>query len=48
MKLLKKLLALLPILLLAGVFVFSADNQEEVKQEAAPAMYYVDPGGGGL
>lgn len=47
----KKLLALLPILLVAGAFVFSADQvKEEPKQEASkPAIQLmVDPGGGGL
>lgn len=51
MNLLKKILAILPILALAGAFTFSADKQiEEPKQEAASTEHimYVDvPGGGG-
>ncbi|PRT14060.1 complement C1q protein [Bacillus toyonensis] len=48
----KKILALLPILLMAGMFTFSADKQkEEPKQDAqktAVQRMMVDPGGGGL
>ncbi|HDR4726913.1 TPA: hypothetical protein QCR01_004800 [Bacillus cereus] len=48
----KKILAILPILALAGVFTFAADKQaEEPKQEAAVSdqviMYSEVPGGGG-
>ncbi|HDR3313512.1 MULTISPECIES: complement C1q protein [Bacillus] len=48
----KKILALLPILLMAGMFTFSADKQkEEPKQDAQKTTVQrmmVDPGGGGL
>lgn len=48
----KKILALLPILLLAGVFTFSADNQKEesTNQISKPEVQrmMVDPGGGGI
>ncbi|TNP00013.1 complement C1q protein [Bacillus cereus] len=48
----KKILALLPILLMAGMFTFSADKQkEEPKQDAKKTTVQrmmVDPGGGGL
>ncbi len=52
MNLLKKILMLLPILAIAGVFAFSADKKvEEPKQEAASyenvIMYANEPGGGG-
>ncbi|SCN40221.1 Uncharacterized protein BC88300_03155 [Bacillus cytotoxicus] len=44
----KKFLALLPILLMVGMFTFTADSQEESNQEtpqsAVPKMM-VDPGG---
>jgi len=50
--LLKKILMLLPILAIAGVFAISADKKvEEPKQEAAGyenvIMYSNEPGGGG-
>ncbi|MEK4697865.1 hypothetical protein MKX31_28455 [Bacillus sp. FSL M8-0063] len=49
----KKILMLLPILAIAGVFAFSADKKvEEPKQEAASyeniILYANEPGGGGL
>ncbi|MCA1002798.1 complement C1q protein [Bacillus thuringiensis] len=48
----KKILAILPILLMAGMFTFSADKQkEEPKQDAQKTTVQrmmVDPGGGGL
>ncbi|PFS65520.1 complement C1q protein [Bacillus thuringiensis] len=48
----KKILTLLPIVLMAGMFTFSADKQkEELKQDAqktAVQRMMVDPGGGGL
>ncbi|HDR4868821.1 TPA: complement C1q protein [Bacillus cereus] len=48
----KKILALLPILLMAGMFTFSADKQkEEPKKDAQKTTVQrmmVDPGGGGL
>ncbi|OOR30277.1 complement C1q protein [Bacillus cereus] len=47
----KKLLALLPILLMAGMFTFTADNQnEESKQDVSKPVVQMmsDPGGGGL
>lgn len=52
MNLLKKILMLLPILAIAGVFTFSTDKKvEEPKQEAANyenvIMYSNEPGGGG-
>lgn len=52
MKYLKKIIALLPILLLAGLFTFSADNQknESKAQDTKPEVQrmMVDPGGGGI
>jgi len=45
---LKKFLALLPILLMAGMFTFTADNQEESNQDAPKPVVQrmmVDPGG---
>lgn len=52
MSLLKKILMLLPILIIAGLFAFSVDKKvEEPKQEAASyenvIMYSNEPGGGG-
>ncbi|MFA2606280.1 hypothetical protein ABR763_26540 [Bacillus cereus] len=49
----KKILMLLPILAIAGVFAFSSDKKvEEPKQEAASyeniILYANEPGGGGL
>ncbi|MCQ6530614.1 hypothetical protein [Bacillus mycoides] len=49
----KKILMLLPVLAIAGVFAFSADKKvEEPKQEAASydhiILYQNEPGGGGL
>ncbi|MDF9629240.1 hypothetical protein [Bacillus cereus] len=49
----KKILMLLPILAIAGVFAFSADKKvEEPKQEATSyeniILYANEPGGGGL
>ncbi len=50
MEILKKILALLPILLVAGLFTFSADNQQtNNKQEASEPVVQrmmTDPGGG--
>ncbi len=50
MKALKKILALLPILLVAGLFTFSTDNQQtDNKQEASKPVVQrmmTDPGGG--
>lgn len=50
MKILKKILALLPILLVAGLFTFSTDNQQtNDKQEASEPVVQrmmTDPGGG--
>lgn len=52
MKYLKKIIALLPILLLAGLFTFSADNQknESKAQDTKPEVQrmMIDPGGGGI
>jgi len=49
-EILKKILALLPILLVAGLFTFSADNQQtDDKQEASEPVIQrmmTDPGGG--
>ncbi|HDR6268868.1 MULTISPECIES: complement C1q protein [Bacillus cereus group] len=48
----KKIIALLPILLLAGLFTFTADTQQndnkaqDVKPQVQRMM--VDPGGGGI
>ncbi|MGG1610473.1 hypothetical protein [Bacillus wiedmannii] len=49
----KKILILLPILAIAGLFAFSADKKvEEPKQEATSyeniILYANEPGGGGL
>ncbi|MGG1339741.1 complement C1q protein [Bacillus toyonensis] len=48
----KKILALLPILLMAGMFTFSADKQKEEPKQDVPKTavqrMMVDPGGGGL
>ncbi|EEK75164.1 hypothetical protein bcere0007_2900 [Bacillus mycoides] len=50
MEILRKILALLPILLVAGLFTFSTDSQQtDDKQEASKPVVQrmmTDPGGG--